>query len=132
MDVANAHSLARLIEDFGAIARSIVCHHALGLDTKSFVPGDRHLQADHAALLPPALVDLAEGQAGMVIDADVNELPAYVSGAALAVASPGDAMADTIARAQLLMSMWIISPGWSAHSGPRARRALGLVSGLRP
>ena len=44
----------------------------------------------------------------MVIDADVNELSANDSGAALAVAIPGDAMADTIARAQLLMSMWII------------------------
>ena len=61
----------------------------------------------------------------MVIDADVNELSTNDSGAALAVAIPGDAMADTIARAQLLMSMRIISPGWSAHSRPRARQALG-------
>ena len=59
----------------------------------------------------------------MVIDADVYEPYSNDSGAALAVAIPGDAMADTIARAQLLMSMRIISPGWSAHSGPWARRA---------
>ena len=32
VDVANAHSLAKLIKDFGAIARPVVCHHALDLD----------------------------------------------------------------------------------------------------
>ena len=101
--MANALNFAKLIEDFGAIVRSVVYHHALNLDAKAFVPGNRRLKAGHGALLPLALADLAEGQAGMVIEADVNELSANDSGAALAVAIPGDVMADTIARAQLLM-----------------------------
>ena len=58
-----------------------------------------------------SLLQLAEGQAGMVIDADVNELPANAPGAALVMATPDDVMADTIALAQLLLSMWIISLG---------------------
>ncbi|MDE0801653.1 MAG: hypothetical protein OSB02_13105 [Rhodospirillaceae bacterium] len=72
VDVANAHSLAKLIKDFGAIARPVVCHHALDLDAKTFVPGDCRLKEGHSAFLPLALADRAEGQAGMVIDADVN------------------------------------------------------------
>ncbi|MGY8938240.1 MAG: hypothetical protein ACKVG6_19620, partial [Alphaproteobacteria bacterium] len=67
---------------------SVVYHHALNLDAKAFVPGNRRLQAGHGALLPLALADLAEGQAEMVIDADVNELSANDSGAALGRGNP--------------------------------------------
>jgi hypothetical protein len=108
--VANAPKHAKFIEDFGAIARSVVYDHALDLDAKAFVPGDLRLQESHGEFLPLALADLAEGQAQMVIDA---QLPANASGAALAVALPGDVMTDTIALAQLLMPMRIISPGRS-------------------
>jgi hypothetical protein len=90
--VANAPKHAKFIEDFGAIARSIVYDHALDLDAKAFVPGDLRLQESHGEFLPLALADLAEGQARMVIDAQVNELPAnadYLAGPVTLIADHG-------------------------------------------
>ncbi len=47
------------------------------------------------------LHDLAEGHAGGIVDADVNELPADPASIALAGAIVGDAMPDTIEFAKL-------------------------------
>ena len=46
-----------------------------------------------------------------IVDGDVDELPADAAAVGLAIA--GDAVADSVETAEVLMSMWIMSPGSS-------------------
>ena len=67
----------------------------------AFVPGNGGLQEGYGPFLPLALQDLAEGQAGVVIDADVDKLPADAPGIALAVAISRNAVTCSIEFNQL-------------------------------
>ena len=67
-----------------------------------FVPGHHRLQEGNGAFLFLAFQDLCIGDAGMIIDADMDELPADPAGTALALAVPCDAMAGAVELAQLL------------------------------
>ena len=57
------------------------------------VVGDGGLEEGRGALLFLVRHDLSEGEAGVVVDADMDELPADPAGAALAFAVGGDAVA---------------------------------------
>jgi hypothetical protein len=55
--------------------------------------------------------DFRISDAGVVVDCQVQIFP--TDPAALALAIAGDAVADLLETTQLLISMWIISPGCS-------------------
>ena len=98
----DAQGLAQPVESLGTVTRSVVLHLPLNLDAEAFVPGHGSYQGGHGAFLPLALADLAEGQAGMIIDRDVDELPADPSRTALAMAVACNAMTDAVEFTQLL------------------------------
>ena len=100
--MADAQGLAKPVESLGTATRAVVRHLPLNLDAEAFVPGHGSYQEGHGAFLPLALADLVEGQAGMVINGDVDELPADAPGIALAVAVACNAMADAVEFTQFL------------------------------
>src|SRR5262249_17236659 len=58
------------------VAGTVVGHHALDLDAEARVVGDRGREESNGATPLLAGHDLGEGNAGMIVDGDVNELPA--------------------------------------------------------
>ena len=74
VDVADAQGFAQPVDSLGAITRSVVRHRPLDPDAEAFVPGHGCDLEGHAAFLPLALADRTEGQAGVVIDRDMDEL----------------------------------------------------------
>ena len=71
-------------------------------DAEAGVVGDRRLEEGDGALLSLVRQDLREGDAGGVVDADVDELPADAAAVGLAGAIAGDAMADAFEAAEFL------------------------------
>ena len=59
--MADAHGLAKFVEDFGAVTRSVIGHHPFDFDAEALVPGHRRLQKCHGAFLLFALQNLAKG-----------------------------------------------------------------------
>src|SRR4029450_11386634 len=100
-DVAQAETFAGPSEGEGLVARAIVGHYALDLDTEAGVIGDRCLEEGDRAALLLVRHDLGEGDAGVIVDADVHVFPAEA--ALLTLASPvaGDAVSDLIELAEL-------------------------------
>jgi len=94
--MAGAQGLAQFIEGLGTITRSVVRHHPLDLDAEALVPGNGGFQESHGAFLSLTLEDLAEGETGMIVDRDVDKLPADAPGVALTVAVSGDTVAHTV------------------------------------
>jgi len=105
-DVAEAELLTGVAKRVGPVAASIVGHDALDLDTQLGIPGHRRLQMGDGAVSPLVRMDLGEGKARGIVDADMNMLPSGSSG--LGAASVGlagsiacDAVSDLLEAAQL-------------------------------
>src|SRR4029078_5701281 len=79
--------------------------HALDLDAETFVIGESGFQEASGAALLLVGHDFGEGDARVVVDGDMNELPAEALAARSAIAlSPAiarDAMADAVNLAEL-------------------------------
>lgn len=73
--------------------RAVVGHDPRHGDAKAQVVGDSGLEEGDGALLLLAGQDLREGEAGGIVDADMNELPAGAARLALLRAA-GDAVTD--------------------------------------
>jgi hypothetical protein len=112
-DVLEAKPSAGVAEGKRSVAGAVVGHDAFDGDAEAGIVGDGGLEEGHGTSLSLVRLDLAEGQARGVVDADMDELPADATGVALALAVAGDAVADLIELPSFLMSMWIISPGRS-------------------
>src|SRR5580700_9590056 len=100
-DVTEPEPLAGSAEGEGFIAGAVIGHDALDFDAEAFVVGQCGLEeGDGAALL---LIGhyLGESDAGMIVDGDMDELPADTSAVALAFAVAGDAVADFVETAEL-------------------------------
>ena len=100
---------AGLGKRLGAVAGAVVGHDAQDADAKARKVGQSGLQESDGALLPLVGQDLDESDARGVVEADVDELPA--GAAAPGGTRAGDAVADLLEAAELLMSRWISSPG---------------------
>ena len=100
--MADAQGLAKPVERLRTITLSVVRHRPLDPDVEAFVPGHGCDLEGHAAFLPLALADRTEGQAGIVIDRDMDELPADAPAIALAVAVACNVMADAVEPTQFL------------------------------
>src|SRR5258708_16325999 len=85
----------------GSVAGAVVGHDALDDDAERCVVGDGGLEEGYGTALALALHELAEGHAGGVVDADMDELPADTAAVALALAVTGDAVADLVEFAEL-------------------------------
>ena len=95
-----AEPLAGVPEGMGFVARSVVGHDPFDGDVEAPVPGDGGFQEGDGAVLFLVGHDVSEAEAGVVVDADVDELPADPPAAALAGSILGDAVAYPIETAQ--------------------------------
>src|SRR5579885_949611 len=95
-DVAQAEASAGAAECEGLKAGAVVGHHALDRNTEAGVVGERGFKESDGAALFLVRHDLGEGHARMIVDADVDVLPADAAAAALASAVASDAVADLI------------------------------------
>src|SRR5688572_17478606 len=105
-DVLETDPAAEPAEGKRFVAGAVVGHHAPDLDAEAFVVGQGSLEEGVGAALFLIGHDLGEGNARVVVDSDMNELPAEpfapCSPIALPPAIAGDAVADTIDPAKLL------------------------------
>ena len=83
-----AEPLADSGERPGTIAGTVVGHDALDLHAQARVVGDSAFEEGPSTGFPLVLLDLGEGDARGVVDADRNELPADAAGLALADTIP--------------------------------------------
>jgi len=60
----------------GAVARAVVCEYAFDLDAVAAVEGDRAVEKGDRRGRFLVVQDLGVGQAAVVVDGDVHELPA--------------------------------------------------------
>src|SRR5438034_7227260 len=96
-----AEIAAGLGEGLRSVAGAVVGHDTRYRNTEAGVIGDRRFEESDSTLLFLVGQDLREGDAGSVVDADMDELPAGAAGLAL-LRITGDAMADLAEAAELL------------------------------
>ena len=97
--VADAEAAASTTEVAGAVTGTIVGEQASDADAKRAIVGvgeEKELGSGKAALIGQ---DLGEGDAGMVVDGDVDELPAGGAGASGLIA--GNAVTGVLEAAEL-------------------------------
>ena len=100
-DVLDAQVPASVAECERLVATAIVGHHARDGDAEAFVIGYGRLEKGNGAVGRLVGLDLRERDAGMIVDADVDELPADAAAVALAGAVAGDVVADALETAEL-------------------------------
>lgn len=100
-DMLEAEIAAGLGEGLRFVAGAVVSQDAGYRDAEAGVLGDRRLEEGDGAFLALIGQDLRECDAGSVVDADMDELPAGAAGLAL-LRIAGDAMADLTEGAELL------------------------------
>ena len=98
--------MAGVAESEGLVAGAVVRHDARGLDAEALVVGVRGVKEGDGAFLFLVRHDPGEGDAGSVVDADMNVLPPQSLAARAPVALPSalssDAMADAVDPAEFL------------------------------
>ena len=98
--MADAETMASIAEEPRAIARAVVGQQTTNVDAEGAVVSDRSMEESHGGVAAFIGQDLREGEAGVVVDGDVNELPA---GAATALGLVGgNAMTGAEEAAELL------------------------------
>ena len=104
-DVLEAEALAGFLEGKGFVARAVVGHDALDRHAQARIVSNGRFEESDGGPLLLILHDLAEGDAGRVVDADMHILPArpLTTGAqvARAMSITGDAVTDPIELAEL-------------------------------
>ena len=109
-----AEFLAGVTEVEGFVTTAVVGHDAGDCDAEACKVIHSGLEEGYGAFGFFVRQYLGEGDAGMIVYADVDELPTDAPAIALTGAIAGDAVARYFSkRPSFLMSMWIISPGAS-------------------
>ena len=90
----------RLAEVAAAVGGAVVGHHALDGDAEAGKPSQGPLEERHRALFALVGEDFRVGQAGGIVDADVEEIPADAAAAAGSIT--GDAVSNAVDLAELL------------------------------
>ena len=98
--MADAETTASIAEEARAIARAIVGQQTTNVDAEGAVVSDRSMEESHGGVAAFIRQDLREGEAGVVVDGDVNELPASTGTGPRAVSC--DAMTGAEEAAELL------------------------------
>jgi len=107
-DVPEAGLGEKALEEMAAIGGAVIAHDALDADAVGLEEGECAGEEGAGAFLALVGQEFGVGEAGGVVDGDVQVLPADPAGAAGVIAM--DAVADAIS---FLVSMWISSPGRS-------------------
>jgi hypothetical protein len=98
--MAQAVAVAAVVEGMSAVTRSIVGEDGERLNTALMEEGEGALEEGYGGFLSLIGQNFQVGQAGGVIDADMDKLPARTRAAA--AADSGDAVADAVDAAQFL------------------------------
>ena len=98
-EVAETVALTSSAEEMGAIAAAVVAHDPLGLDAEGSEVSQGALEEEDSAVLVFVGHDLSKGEAGSVIDADMDIFPA--GPAHLVTPVVGDAVTGTDDAAEL-------------------------------
>lgn len=102
MDMAQPEGLAGLVEGLRAVAAAVVGHHAHHPDPRRMIPRHRRFEEGDGILLALAVENPAEGEARVVVDADMDELPSDAAAAAPAGTVFGDAVSGAGEAAEFL------------------------------
>lgn len=97
-----AEIAAGLGEGLRSVAGAVVGHDAGYPDAEAGVVGHRRLEEGDGAFFFLVGQDLREGDAGGVVDADMDELPTAAARAGIAGALAGNAMTDALETTELL------------------------------
>src|SRR6202021_2729925 len=84
------------------ITTAVVGHDTGDGDTEAFVIGHGRLEERYGAICLLVRQNLGEGEAGVIVDTDMNELPADATAVALTGAIAGDAVTDLVKTTDLL------------------------------
>ena len=132
-DVLDAQLLASIAKGESFVAAAVVGHDAGDGDAEALIMSHSRLEKGNGAIGLLVGLDLGEGDAGMIVDADVDKLPADAAAVALASAIAGDAVADTLETPELFdVDVKESRLGSRVHSAVAARPAPGRVFGLIP
>src|SRR5208283_2319326 len=101
-NVPDTELLARPGEGTGFVARAVVGHNALDLDAQALIVGDGSPEEGCSAALLFVGLDLREGEAGGIVDADMDKFPAHATRVALPFAVACDAMTGSAEPPELL------------------------------
>ncbi len=105
-----AKPFAGVTEGEGFVARAIVGHDgAFHGDAEVCVIGDGRLEEGDMRFAAFVGLDLGEGDARGIVDADMDELPSRCRGCCSAGAIAGDGWPTRLNLPSFLMSMWISS-----------------------
>ncbi len=85
-----------------SVAASVIGHDAIDLDAEAFEVGHGGLEEGDGTLLLLVGEDVDAGDAGMVVDGDVSELPTNAAMIALAAPISGDAVASFLETTEFL------------------------------
>ena len=118
--MADAETTASIAEEARAVARAVVGQQTTDADAERAVVTDRSVEESDGGVAAFMGQDLREGEAGVVVDGDVNELPASAATGPRAIS--GDAMTGLEEASELLDvemqqvaggSMFVATQGWS-------------------
>jgi hypothetical protein len=102
---------ASVTEGEGLVATAIVGHDAGDGDAKAFVVSHGCFEERNGTIGLLVGLDLGECDARVIVDTDVDELPADAATVALAGPIAGDAVPDLVETTKLFdIDVWIISP----------------------
>ncbi len=84
--VAEAELITGLAEGFGTVAAAVIGQHALKADAERLVILDSSQEESHGREMALIGQNLRESEPGMIVDGDVQELPARAAGAMAPIA----------------------------------------------
>ncbi len=98
--MADAETTASIAEEARAIARAVVGEQTTNGDAEGAVVTDRGVEESHRGVAAFIGQDLREGEAGVVVNSDMHELPASAATGPRAIS--GNAMTGAEEAAELL------------------------------
>jgi len=99
--VLDAQVSASVAKGEGLVATPIVGHDSSDGDAEAFVISHTRLEKRNSAVRRLVGSDLGEGDAGMIVNADVDELPTSAAALVRTAWIAGDAVADTLETPEL-------------------------------
>src|ERR1700710_2308751 len=100
-DVLDAEVPASVTEGEGFVTTAVVGHDAGDGDTEAFVISHGRLEEGNGTIGLLIGLDLGERDTGVIVDADVDELPADAATVALTSPITGDAVTDLVETTEL-------------------------------
>lgn len=100
-DVLDAQVPASVTEGVGFVTTAVVGHDAGDGDAEAFIVSHGGLEEGNGTLGLLVGLDLGERDAGVIVDADVDKLPADAATVALAGPITGDAVTDFVETTEL-------------------------------